>query len=305
MISGFCILCLAVVGFVVDHKVHAQSPMIVTGIPEQGLMLIGPTSADFQQMADNVLQGRTDYVFEQLRPYSVILQNTTQKIIVGYALRWEYLGPNGKRIPVDKTIGQVKALRDGLFPKSKSTYGMTAVIAPGSWRIVTPQSVVGSDTAVTSPALIANPEFVKFMAYKADKLQNAQNLTVSLDGVFFDDGTFVGPDRSAFFEVFQWELEAKQHLLEHILRAVRAGQDPDTVAAQIENSLPKIPPQTTMPTDSNASTAFKNFFTYRYAAEFLRIYRGSGREPALGWAYQNIFHHPPQLRKIEQSGGNQ
>src|SRR6185295_4351954 len=57
----------------------------------------------------------------------------------------------------------------------------------------------------------------------ADLLQ-ASDITVSLDGVFFDDGTFVGPNVSGFFERIQAMVSAKLDLISEIALANEQGK---------------------------------------------------------------------------------
>jgi hypothetical protein len=295
-LTGFSVLFLVIaVALVSRHAVHAQVSMKVTGLPDKGLILIGPADPGFEDIAGSVLKGRNDFTYESLKPYSVALQNKTHRTVVAYSIRWEYPAPNGKTGIWDQSFGQPSGLLDGTKRKTDPSVdkgGLT--IAPGEWKLITPKSYIGSESRVTSEAEVANQGYRAYLQSVASQLSHGE-LTVTLDGAFFNDGTFVGPDRTGYFEIFKAEVTAKHDLLIRVVNASKAGQGLAQVASEIESSLPASRQDDPRPgtTPAEHYQYYKNF----YAREFLGVRNKLGDQAALGLAYYHSFEHPPVLVK--------
>ena len=70
----------------------------------------------------------------------------------------------------------------------------------------------------------------------AAQLSNSAKVTVSIDGVLFVDGTYVGPDVNNFFELFRGQVEGDRDLTAEINRLVSDG----TTSEAITNHLKKV-----------------------------------------------------------------
>jgi hypothetical protein len=269
--------------------------MNVTGLPDNGLILIGPADPSFEEKAGSVLKDRKDFTYETLKSYSIILQNMTRKTVVAYSIRWEYPAPNGRIGTWDQSFGQSSGLLDGHKRKtnpSDDKEGLT--IAPGEWKLITPKSYIGSESRVTSEKLAAHQGYRSYLQSVASQLGQG-DLTVALDGAFFNDGTFVGPDRTGYFDIFKAEVTAKHDLMAQVVTASKTGQGLGQVASEIESSLPA-----SRQNDSHPGTTPAEYYQYyrsRYAQEFLGIRNKLGDQSALGYAYFHSFEHPPVLVK--------
>jgi hypothetical protein len=272
--------------------------MRTIGIPDAGLTLVGPGDPDFDHLVSVLLGDRPDPTFEALKAYSVVLYNQSTKTVVAYALRWEYTKPDGKRIHVDVTTGRVTRLLDGAAIKTKPEDDRRGpTIEPHSWAIVTPRTVLKTNSS--TGGLTSHPRYGSYLSalqHLASRFSEATDLEVNLDGAFFEDGSFAGPDRSGFFNIFQTEVNAKQKLMAYIVQSVRAGRNLDDVAEEIQASLPASPPEPSVSPDGSLG-GLDEFFRHRYASEFLGVYHANGRDLALGWAYYHFFRHPPKLEK--------
>src|SRR6266436_3128693 len=81
-IAGISVLFLVIAVALANRAVHAQVSMTANGLPDKGLILIGPADLGFEEKAASVLNGRNDFTYESLKPYSVILQNNSHKAVV-------------------------------------------------------------------------------------------------------------------------------------------------------------------------------------------------------------------------------
>jgi hypothetical protein len=295
-LAGFSVLFLVIaVALTSRRAVHAQVSMKVTGLPDKGLILIGPADPSFEEKAGSMLKDRKDFTYETLKPYSVILENTTRKTVVAYALRWEYPAPKGQVGTWDRCFGQPSGLLDGTKRKTDPSDDKRGLsIAPGEWKLITPESYIGRESRVTSERLAADQGYRTSLQSVASQLGQG-DLTVTLDGAFFNDGTFVGPDRTGYFEIFKAEVTAKHDLLIRVVAASKTGQGLAQVASEIESSLPASRQNDPLPgtTPAEYYQYYKNF----YAREFLDVRNKLGDEGALGLAYYHSFEHPPVLVK--------
>jgi hypothetical protein len=296
VLAGFCVLCLVITTALSRPEVHAQAAMKVSGIPESGLVLIGPADPGFEEMASAALKGRRDIVYETFKPYSVILQNKTEKTVVAYVVRLEFNSANGKLVSWQRYFGQVTALLDGNKRKSNPEADRAGpTIPPNAWKIVTPESYIGSESRVTSEASAANDEFRAYLQHLTSRLNQGTGMTASLDGAFFEDGTFVGQDKSGFFDIFKAEVNAKQDLMFQIVSGHRAGRDANEVVNEIKSSLPESGQPILGPGASPSD--FYQYFRRLYGSEIVGIRDKLGGQAVLGHAYQQLFQNHPFLMK--------
>jgi hypothetical protein len=65
-------------------------------------------------------------------------------------------------------------------------------------------------------------------------LANYTDITVSIDGVFFEDGTFVGPDTTNFFAQAQAVVAAKRDLPQQISDQLQSKKQPMEIYKTLE-----------------------------------------------------------------------
>jgi len=119
-------------------------------------------------------------------------------------------------------------------------------------------------------------------------------LTVTLDGVFFEDGTFVGLDRAGYFDIFKADVTARHDLMARVLAAGKEGHSLAQVASEIESSLPAQ--KTQLHADANPADYYEHYKNL-YAKEFLSLREKLGDQGALGLAHFHSFEHPPVFKK--------
>jgi hypothetical protein len=293
-IAGVSVLCLVISVALTSRAVHAQVSMNATGLPDKGLILIGPADPGFEEKATSALNGRKDFNFETLKPYSVILHNTSQKTVVAYSLRWEYPAPKGQIGIWDQSFGQGSRLLDGGKRKTNALDDKRGpTIDPGEWKLVTPKSYIGAESRVTSDAQAADQGYRTYLESVANRLGSG-GLSVTLDGAFFEDGTFVGPDRAGYFDIFKADVTARHDLMARVTAAGKTGQGLAQVASEIESALPAQKPRLR----SGASPGdYYEYYKNLYATEFLDVRKKLGDQGALGIAHFHSFEHPPVFRK--------
>ena len=306
VVAGVAILLVTVVCSWSWRRVRAQGTMRTIGIPEAGLALIGPGDPDFDHLASSVLGGGFDPEFDAQRDYSVILHNQSEKRVVAYAVRWEYTEPDGKRISVAAKSGWIKRLLDGGKRRADAgddRYG--PALLPHAWVIILPYSGYKKIAWSNTPSNWAvnkapgDPRYMWYVSHFVSRFSQATDLEAMLDGAFFEDGSFVGPDKSGLFGDFKSELTARQNLVSYILRSAQRGRDLDDVAKEIQASFPSSPPA---PRElPGGPPDWSEYHKYFYTKLFLMAYSHGGRDMALRWAQDNLFQQPPELKKTAGS----
>jgi len=102
-------------------------------------------------------------------------------------------------------------------------------------------------------------------------------ITVSLDGAFFDDGTFVGPDETQFFSKVKAQMDARYELYRRVQQML-FSQVPSHKILRYVTDLANVP---RVPLGHNSSAdEFYDFFKRFYAQEISRIWNKSGEDSA-------------------------
>jgi len=294
ILPGLSFLLLVIFAAFNMGGVRAQTPMQITGIPEKGLVLVGANDPLFPSMANAILNGRDDLLYNTFHPYSVILWNKSGKTVVEYCLRWEFTKPDGKRVAWDMSYGDTMGLLDGPTPKAGALIGkLAAIVRPNEWTIVTPKSQLGSMSRVTPSSRASIGAYMASVQNDLGILRSGSDLTISLDGAFFDDGTFVGPDKSGFFDRFKAQVTAKQDVINQVLGAMAKGQSFESIAEQLKGSVP--PPDTLL--QQTAPADWYQFFRSQDVSQFVRNRDMLGDEKAINFARKQRFEHLPNFAK--------
>jgi len=185
-------------GEVVTSKVENSTvKFYLKDFPEHGISLVAPTDPAFAKTVPP-------------NPYSVILKNASSRMVVGYAIKWECTGKMGavnRPHLYDRIVSNVAGVvfMYGDEPGRREVMNkMAQVIKPKStWLISFDFNPRQIGVAGAQPDPEIDNEFF-------DPVRAAcPNMTVIADGIFFDDGTFIGPDTSNFFAETKAQLDAR------------------------------------------------------------------------------------------------
>jgi hypothetical protein len=203
-------------------EVKAQIQAI--GLPGEGIALLSAHDADFGQALDKVspgLRSRADFAPHVAQ--SVMIVNRSSHAIAGYALQWQITTRQGNVLTHNQEFLEPPAFDVG----HRLHYG----ILPHTLVLVTPyfawnETMLKGLEKATSTTKIPDEGL-------SQKLENAASVSVSLDGVFYEDGEFVGADHSLFFEHTRHQLEAQRQIAEFLSRALSEGQSPESLATAL------------------------------------------------------------------------
>jgi len=255
----------------------------IKGIPQHGLILIGPGEPAFQEELSSLMGYRIGRIGTVI-PLSVILENKSDKAVVAYKLRWEFVNEKGRTVRKEVTYQQPNALLDQGTPKGNPEGGF--LIAPEGKRLVSLVGSMGQDSDISN----SDPR----IAPLTDELRTARGLTVILDGAVFEDGTVVGRSNSTLFETFKASVDAKQDLMDEIFDSLRKGLTEEQIAGNLRSS---IDPNAVL-NPGSASEAYL-YSRREHVQEFLNVRDKAGFQAALGVAHEHRYKTRPNFKRVD------
>lgn len=210
-ILGAVAIVFLVIGGITRTKGKALKPSKVhtVGLPEHGIEIIGPDEADFGVlMSKESLRIRGADV-DAVKLSSVFVVNNSSKSMAALSVKWELAQADGRSIVhLLNYDGGLKVLSDS------GPAHFAENIKPNAHRLVSLLEVA------TPPNKRFRVNMGGGSVDKAHQLSESVKITVSVDGVLFVDGTFVGPDTRGFFQSLKAQVEARSEVLTDIARAL-------------------------------------------------------------------------------------
>ena len=284
---------------------RAQSTMMrhtAIDLPEHGLTIITASSPLFDAEMSKFLahpgEDLSEHV-EALKPFCAFLVNNSGQNLVAYKLKWDLVRPDGTaKTKFSSTINPAK-LTGEVAPAGLPAKGE---LGPGTARLITWEpslanilySLRGSRGAESADRKKVT-EFLTRMEEGLRQLTGpAASLTVSLDGAFFSDGTFVGPDTDNTFVEVQSYVEAKADLRRLVENGRREGKNTTEVLDQIRAAFDDV---NVAPSEHPTPADLKTVFMKMHVDDLQRMRKALGDESSA----EKITHPPrrdaPRLRK--------
>jgi hypothetical protein len=233
-------------------------------LPKHGLVLVPPASeeydrllADIQRGMANAVDGSPPYP-EQFRPRiepadrptSAILVNRGSKTIAALHVVWRFETETGRsyRHSHGMLSTQGLLLRFGRPDADLALHRYWHTIFPGSKRYIGESGMVGDNTDVRLP--VGDEQWRGGMITGGgrggeNRREAVRQVTLVLDGVFFLDGEFVGPNVDRLFEQTVAEAEAHRVVGRIAREGHHHGRRPAEILADIERVTglaPERPP---------------------------------------------------------------
>ena len=206
----------------------------VRDLPERGLSIIADSDPSFESKLQASLKGLPTSFIAHLKRFSVYVVNNGSQPVAALAVNWEFIQSDGQAVSKYKAVRQPNLFHTGnaTTPPTSSLDQFSAPVAhaliePHASRLVSllDAAVVRSkDEVRLTKDSVDVPEQVRLQdRYTADEVSRLNKMieksvswNVSIDGAFFEDGTFVGPDKTGFFYRIKAESDARLDLLTDI-----------------------------------------------------------------------------------------
>lgn len=295
-----------------NQPVSAQTLLLNTrDIPEQGLLIIGPEHTSYENKFTELIATKTTEqknFMTALKPFSAFISNSNTKDVIAYKVRWEISGVNTKAIVYDMTFAD-PAILMGVDPSlvTSETRNLGHTVISNTSKFVSVASSVnnsqqqsisfgsGGDSGnPNDPRSASESELLERLQRD---LENAASITITLDGAMFEDGTFVGPDNSGYFNQLKAQINAKYDLLNGILKALQQNKQPTEIYATLQAFVEA--PEITLSTNSTP-TEYYNFYRGIYATEILEIRTAfNNDEQSLSYILTPLKRSWLNLHKVE------
>jgi hypothetical protein len=226
-------------------------------------------------------------------PYSVLLKNTSTHSVVGYCIKWEC--SNGKtetsarELAFNRIFSHIVgvAFLYGEEAERRSMLNrLEDVIKPRSTWLI----------ANDYPASNINENVNAKLAEAAIAQVNAACpvMRVTLDGVFFDDGTFIGPDTTQFFARIKTQMDARYEILQGVHNELKAGK----TTAEVFRGLEQIPDREGHENVGQTIEELRAYFRNLFARDVLGKQAVWGADKAIEEVQQLLSKPWVNLRKL-------
>jgi hypothetical protein len=242
---------------------------------------------------------------EANKPLFVFLKNTGPNDVVAYSLKWEFLNANGTVVTRSISFANPGAF-SGAKPSAVDRTLMESVslVRSNTSKFVSLDSSLGSlvHSVLNNGGQPGTDELYRALnAYLARSKESRDALlgtatagSVSLDGAFFDDGTFVGPDTTNLFAKLQAEIAAQKDVAGVVNQGLKEEKSPQDISRQVEEIArdPRL-----RQFDDPALSNHYNHFAKLFARELLNIKEAKGNGNMLKHAKRILDTEYPVLRK--------
>jgi len=315
ILAGVVILTLAIgVGFVLSRakqimgvKVHAKD------LPQYGLIIVKGTDPDFERVVSALYRNATTEELDAIKALAVGIKNTGSKIVVAHTIIWDCTDATGKKkmYRIRYANSEFFTDRDD-YEKTVSGMALDETIKPDSTRLVSfiplrhggaaPSGGGGGGRVASASAKPDQGDTDKndspdLSEFRARLLTEYTDITVSIDGVFFDDGSFVGPDMSGFFDRMKAQVEAKRALRNSIAEGIKENKSEEEIFKEMQA---KADMDVKPATDEATVTDYYDYCTKLFAGQIVlqrKIYGHKVVEDALRLANS----HQANLHRAEGS----
>jgi hypothetical protein len=223
-------------------------------LPHHGLVLVPPSSpeydpllADIQRRLDQPTDGAPPIpekfrprISEEDRPTSAILLNRSPKSVAAMQAVWRFETVTGRSYRHSRGMLSVQSLLLS-FGRSEDSllkrFGYWHTILPGSKRYLSESGMVGDNTDVRPPTPDEKWRGGAITGSGGGGVSGrdpVKQITLVLDGVFFLDGEFVGPNREKLFEQTVSDAEAHMTVAKIARDAHNNGLTPALILGEIE-----------------------------------------------------------------------
>ena len=192
-----------------------QLPVQYQDFPQNGLVLITPSFPNYESLVTQIKARSLQPEAGQTTPddaaqpedigKSVIFFNKSEKPVLLLQVLWRYAFPDGREIAGSCGWGgnERLLLPFGLPPDMKAMVKYESAILPGSKRYISNNGEVFGDNTDVRPPYVEETwkgGMVRGFGGTSSTFRNPTQLSIAIEGSFFDDGEFVGANRTKLFE---------------------------------------------------------------------------------------------------------
>jgi hypothetical protein len=289
-------------------------------LPQHGVVLIPPSSPDYDPLLADIRR-RIEHpvdgsppipesmrarISEQDREASAILLNRSQNGIAAIQQVWTFQETIGRSYSSSIGGGSNPSvlLPFGIPERHLKLYGYWQVILPGSKRYLNAngeQAGDNSDVRPPAPDEVWTGGFAGGRTGGGRRRGPMEKVTLTLDGVFFTDGGFAGPNRKGLWEQVVYSAEAHIKVANIARQGHEDGVPPEKILARIEaitGSASDRPPIPRPPSVGSNPEVYRESALQMLAWQIGRAQKSQGDERTVFMLMAWGDAHPPQFHKV-------
>lgn len=303
---------LIVSGFTIKPTMEQYKFQLNTkDFPEDGIVIIAPSNPAFRTEVSSLLRNRQVELFslvEAVEPYCFLVRNNSSQEVVGCSITWEIVDTSGRVVSIPQSYSTPGVL-EGLKPIDPAMVGHTSLINRNGALLITLddelQRFIQGEIRSADRSDDENPvrndlerHLNDLRATYEKQLQSVSTITVCIDGLFFKDGTFIGPDRTQSFTNMKALIDARREFGQSLDREIRARK----AFAEIFERIEALSKEPVVRPDANAAPDEYYLRTYQramqiFAMEFIRIKSRRGWDEAVDFVLEPLKGKWPTLRR--------
>lgn len=125
-------------------------------------------------------------------------------------------------------------------------------------------------------------------------------VTISLDGLFFDDGTFLGADTIGFFNEVKSQMDARYEIISEVENGVKSGANVDGILRKLEQIASQPMPDLG---ESPSRSEYMNSFRILIAKDILGMKAVFGTKKAIEDVHQQALGIPAEALAASELDG--
>jgi hypothetical protein len=209
---------------------EARPTVIVHDLSDGGITLVLPEDPKFGLEVSQIVPAKVASVALALRPFIVIVANTSQRTIVAYSVVWRITDKDGRQSTIVLPFNYPDALAGTANSGAISLKNrQDRPVTPGEKRLVSTQIQVDSSWEEQ----FYLDQLQSFAKDLKQEYADAREIEITLDAVIFSDGLLIGPDQNGLEQQFMIYFESKQHLFRQIAEDLDSGKTVDQAFAPI------------------------------------------------------------------------
>ena len=212
--------CSLVIFLAVSAFAQTSNPMTKRDLADDGFSIVAPSDSSFESELQHLNFDKKPEM-STLKPFSVILRNSSSRSVVAFAIKWVVSDASGKVLTRSFNYIEPSGLLDGGREKTKRAL-VEHQIRPGGTRLLTTNGMDRTEDELRDLASSPLPESVQH---------------VEIDLAVFDDGESIGPNTLGLMEIFAAYVNARQDVMEEVDSRTAKGENLKNVVADIKSRL--------------------------------------------------------------------
>ncbi len=190
---------------------------------------------------------------EAAKPLVGFLINNTPEEVIGISLQWSYFYPDGQLAYATPDGVSAPGILMGMKVRDPLLVGKTSLINSGDLRFFSnyfsvTQTINNAHMKLRSPLMRYNPSADDIEKHSSSvKIQRKQGImgkissvTVSIAGMFFNNGAFIGSNEGFFFESTSGSVKARRDFLNKLREIKSFGKSDDEILDEVIKDISEI-----------------------------------------------------------------